>query len=622
MKELQPNDWKKLIPPGSRVFIGSGAACPHALVSQMLENSRDLKDIQLVHIRTEGDPEWVAPEFRNTFTINSLFAGLGIREAINDGLADYTPSFSSEIPKLFSDRILPIDVALVMATPLDETGFCSFGTNVDVISAACQAAETVIVQINQSLPRTLGQSFIHKDQINAFLEENEPIPEQISTEATSETNRIGGYVAELIEDESTLQLETGQIPSAILRALTNHRHLGIHSAIIDDSIMQCIQDGIIDNSRKTIHTGKTITTSCFGSRKLYDFVHENPHVEFHPTEYVNSPLTIARNHKMIAVNRAIEVDLSGQVVSDSLGYHFDGGIGGQVDFIRGAAMSAGGKPIIAIPSTRDNGVISRIVPHLTEGSGVVTSRGDVHYVITEYGIATLRGRSIRERTLELIQIAHPKFRDQLLRAAYEHKWVPSYQLAWPRRVDEIGELEVKSITLKGIRYQLRPIHPSDERRLQEFFYSHSQETIQMRYGYTVDHMTRQRAYDLVNIDQSKDLALGIFEVQGPRETIQAVGRFYLDKGEKSAEVAFVVQESKRRTGMASILFDAMAEIAHKRKIDSLWGTVRKGNLPMLALFKQNGGQKKPSDSASDVDIHIPLPLKKTSKAKKAKKRKV
>lgn len=206
--------------------------------------------------------------------------------------------------------------------------------------------------------------------------------------------------------------------------------------------------------------------------------------------------------------------------------------------------------------------------------------------------------------------------------AYKHKWVPSYQLAWPRRVDEIGELEVKSIMLKGIRYQLRPIHPSDERRLQEFFYSHSQETIQMRYGYTVDHMTRQRAYDLVNIDQSKDLALGIFEVQGPRETIQAVGRYYLDKGEKSAEVAFVVQESKRRTGMASVLFDAMAEIAHKRKIDYLWGRVRKGNLPMLALFKQNGGQKTPSDSASDVDIHIPLPLEKTSKVKKAKKRKV
>jgi acyl-CoA hydrolase/GNAT superfamily N-acetyltransferase len=621
MKELQSSDWKNLIPPGSRVFIGSGAACPHALVSQMLENSRDLKDIQLVHIRTEGTPRWIAPEFGDTFTVNSLFAGPGVSEAINASLADYTPCSSSEIPKLFSDRILPIDVALVMATPIDETGFCSFGTNVDVISAACQAADTVIVQINASLPRTLGQSFIHKDKINAILVADEPIPEQIPSERTSETDRIGSYVAELIEDESTLQLETGPIPSAILRALENHRHLGIHSSIIDDSIMQSIQDGIIDNSRKAIHKGKTITASCLGSRRLYDFVHENPHVQFHPTEYVNSPLTIARNPKMVAVNRAIEVDLSGQVVSDSLGYHFDGGIGGQVDFIRGAAMSPGGKPIIAIPSTRDNGAISRIVPHLTEGSGVVTSRGDVHYVITEYGIATLRGRSIRERTLELIQIAHPKFRDQLLRAAYEHKWVPSYQLAWPRRVDEIGELEVRSITLKGSRYQLRPIHPSDERRLQEFFYSHSQETIQMRYGYTVDHMTRQRAYDLVNIDQSKDLALGIFEVQGPRETIHAVGRYYLDKGEKSAEVAFVVRESKRRTGMASVLLNSIAEIAQIRKIDYLWGRVRKGNLPMLALFRQHGGHKTPSDSVSDVDVHIPLPLEKVAQTKKTKKRK-
>ncbi len=238
MKELQSSDWKNLIPPGSRVFIGSGAACPHALISQMLENSRDLKDIQLVHIRTEGTPRWIAPEFGDTFTINSLFAGPGVSEAINASLADYTPCSSSEIPKLFSDRILPIDVALVMATPIDETGFCSFGTNVDVISAACQAAETVIVQINPSLPRTLGQSFIHKDKINAFLVADEPIPEQIPSVRTSEIDRIGSYVAELIEDESTLQLETGPIPSAILRALTNHKHLGIHSSIIDDSIMQ------------------------------------------------------------------------------------------------------------------------------------------------------------------------------------------------------------------------------------------------------------------------------------------------------------------------------------------------------------------------------------------------
>jgi hypothetical protein len=375
--------------------------------------------------------------------------------------------------------------------------------------------------------------------------------------------------------------------------------------MLGDAMVPLLESGVIDNRRKSIHPGKTITSFCMGTRRLYDYVHDNPHVEFHPTEYVNNPVVIASNDRMVTITSAVEVDLSGQIVADPLGNGFFTGFGGQVDFIRGATMSRGGIPIIALASTTPDGAASRILPALRAGSGVVTSRGDIHYVVTEHGIATLRGRSLRERALELIQVAHPKFRDQLLEAAVALGTLPSYQRSSPRPVADLGDLEVQKIRLRGEAYTLRPLHPSDIRRLQEFFYSHTMETIQMRYGHAVTRMSRERAYDLVNVDQSRDLALAILETQGPRQIIHAVGRYFVDKNGTSAEVAFVVRETKRRLGMTSTLLLSLVGVARKRGLTSFWGRVRKDNLPMLALFKRFGGVLE-NAGGTDVDVRIAL----------------
>ena len=609
MVELKPQDWERLMRPGSRVFVGSGAGCPHALMRSLVAAAQSLRDIELIHVHTAGPTPWLDRAVADTFVVNTFVHGAAINEAVRDGRADYTPCFLSEIPGLFLDGILPLDAALVQVTPPDAHGYCSLGVSVDVVSAACRAARMVIAQLNPRMPRTHGQSFIHVDRIDAFIPSDEPLVAVRSPPGSVEFATIGRYVAQLIEDGSTLRLGIGPLPEAVLAALAGHKDLGVHSEMLGDGYLPLLRSGAINNRRKSLHPGKTITSFCLGSQALYDHVHENPHVEFHPTEYVNNPLVIARNDRMVSVTAAVEIDLSGQVVADPLGHGFHSGLGGQVDFIRGATMSHGGLPIIALPSTTADGSASRIVTHLREGAGVVTSRGDVHYIVTEFGVATLRGRSLRERALELIQVAHPRFRDELLREAVRSGLVPAYQRSSPRPVGDLGDLETQRLTLADDRYLLRPLHPSDIRRLQEFFYSHTLETIQMRYGYAVTRMTRERAYDLVNVDQSRDLALGIFETQGPRETIHAVGRYYLDNDGKAAEVAFVVRETKRRCGMASALMEALLAVARRRGLEAVWGRVRKDNLPMLALFRRYGAavaRLTDPDNGGDYDVRIDL----------------
>lgn len=607
MIPLDPGAWEKWIRPGSRVFIGTGAACPHALLRSLVAHAAALRDIELVHGQTLGPTPWLDPALADTFTVNSFVNTAAVREALRAGRADHTPCFHSEIPALFLDGVLPLDVALVHVAPPDAHGYCSLGVSVDIVSAACRAARTVIAQINPRMPRTHGLSFLHRDRIDAMIEVNEELPELARETPTPELATIGRYVSQLIEHGSTLRLGIGPLPEAVLAALHEHRDLGLHSEALGDGVLALLTSGVINNRLKSVHPGKTITSQCLGSRCLYDYVHDNPHVEFHPTEYVNNPRVIARHDRMVSVTSALEVDLSGQVVGDSLGGGFASSTGGQVDFIRGAAMSREGRPIIALPSTTADGSASRILPHLREGSSGVTSRGDVHYVVTEFGIATLRGRSIRERALELIQVAHPQFREELVKAAVERGWLPSYQRTSPRPVPDLGDLEVQRLDFHGENCVLRPLQPSDIRRLQEFFYSHTLETIQMRYGYAITRMTRERAYDLVNVDQSRDLALGVFETQGPRQIIHAIGRYYLEADGRTAEAAFVVRESKRRCGMASTLLRTLLEVARKRGLDALWGRVRRDNLPMIALFKRFGGQPVASADAgtSDVDIRIP-----------------
>ncbi len=422
-KRCSADDAVKAIQSNSYVYIHAGCAVPQQLVQAMVRRWDELENVKVSHILTRGNAEYVRPEMAGHFRHVAFFAGSNVREAINEGRADFIPVFLGEIEALFSNGAIPVDVALVHVSPPDEHGFCSFGVGVDTTKTAAECARIVVAQVNPKMPRSLGDSFIHINKIHRLVEVSDDLLEHPMGETSEVANRIGRNITDLIEDGSTLQLGIGEIPDAVLSYLGDRKHLGIHSEMVSDGIIDLIEKGIVTNEKKNLHPGKVILGFVLGTRRLYDFIDNNPIFEFHPSQYTNDPFIIASNDRMVAINSALEVDLTGQVCADSLGYSYYSGIGGQVDFIRGSARSKGGRPIIALPSTAREATISRIVPHLREGAGVVTSRGDVHYVITEYGAAYLHGKTIRERCQSLIKIAHPKFRDELEADARKRKLI-------------------------------------------------------------------------------------------------------------------------------------------------------------------------------------------------------
>jgi acyl-CoA hydrolase len=411
----------KAIADNNTVFIHPGCAEPEQLVRAMVRRGPELHNVKVVHLLTAGNADYVKPEMEGHFRHVAFFAGANVRKAINEGRADFIPVFLSEIEALIASGSIPIDVALIHVSPPDEHGFCSFGVGIDNTKTAAEHAKVVIAQVNPKMPRTLGDSFIHINKIDHIVEVEDEILEHAQGQISDIAKKIGSNIAGLIEDGSTLQLGIGEIPDAVLYYMHDKKDLGIHSEMVSDGVVELIEKGIVNNEKKTLHPGKVIVGFVLGTRKLYDFLDNNPVFEFHPNAYTNDPFIVSRNDKQIAINSAIEVDLTGQVCADSIGYNFYSGIGGQVDFVRGAARSKGGKPIIALPSTAANDTISRIVPHLKEGAGVVTSRGDVHYVVTEFGVAYLHGKTVRERCQALIKIAHPKFRDELMKEARDKK---------------------------------------------------------------------------------------------------------------------------------------------------------------------------------------------------------
>ncbi len=406
-----------VVKSGDRVYISGNAATPYVLMKALAQRKDELYNVELVHVLLMGEDPLSKPEMEGHFRHNSLFVGPADRKAINEGRADYIPIFLHQIPDLFYSGQMPIDVAMLHLSPPDEHGFMSFGVEVLASKAAAEKAKIVIAQVNDQMPRVLGDSFIHVSRVHKIVEVSEPLPELERSPMTEVELKIGQYIADLIEDGCTLQLGIGGIPDAVLASLKNRRELGIHTEMVSDGVMEAIEAGIITGSRKTLHPYKVIMTFVLGSKKLYDFVDNNPIFEAHPTNYTNHPFIIAQNEKMVAINSAIEVDITGQVCSDSIGTYIYSGFGGQVDFIRGAAHSKGGKPIIALPSTAKDGEVSRIVPYLKQGAGVVTTRADVRYVVTEYGVAYLYGKNLQERTKALINIAHPKFRADLIKEA-------------------------------------------------------------------------------------------------------------------------------------------------------------------------------------------------------------
>ena len=408
---------------GMRVYIQPGCAEPEALVTAMLQRAPMVHDVEIVHLLTLGCADYVKPEMAGHFRHNAFFIGGNVREAINDGRADYTPVMLSEVESLFESGAMPLDVALIQVSPPDAHGFCSFGVGIDTTLTAAKMAGMVIAQVNTEMPRTYGDSFIHVHDIDVIVEANQPLCELKPHDITPMHRAIARNVADLIDDGSTLQLGIGGIPDAVLPFLMDRRDLGIHSELISDNVIPLIEEGIITGARKTFKPRKIIVGFVLGTKKLFDFTNNNPIFEFHPSAYTNDPAFIARNDNMVAVNSALQIDLTGQICSDSIGTQFYSGIGGQVDFIRGASRAKNGKPIIALPSTAKGDTMSRIVPTLTAGAGVVTSRGAAHYVVTEYGTAFLHGKSIRQRAEALINIAHPKFRNELYEYCEQTKWL-------------------------------------------------------------------------------------------------------------------------------------------------------------------------------------------------------
>ncbi|MDD5063163.1 MAG: GNAT family N-acetyltransferase [Phycisphaerae bacterium] len=579
----------KLIKSGNHIFIGTGCGQPQHLVEALVKHSSGITDAHIVHLLTMGAAPYADEKFREKFKMNSFFIADNVRDTLSRGIGDYTPIFLSEIPREFERGRIPIDVALISVTPPDVNGLCSLGVSVDIVKSAAANARYIIAQVNSRMPRTFGDSFVHVNTIDALVPCDEEIIETIIPEPDETLRSIGENIARLVEDGSTIECGIGQIPHALAEFLLYKKDLGIHTEMFSDWIIDLIESGVVTCAKKTLNHGKVVASFCMGSRRLYDYIDNNPFFEFYPTEYVNDPYVISQNEKMVGINVGLEIDLTGQVCSDSLGYRFYSGIGGQVDFIRGSARSRGGKAIIAMPSTAKNGTISRIVPHLTEGAGVVTTRGDVHYVVTEYGTAYLHGKSIRERVLSLINIAHPKFRKELIQAAKEQRYIYSDQIELDTEQVIYPEGLERYDTLRdGTEIFFRPVRPTDEAALSEMLYSLSSKSVQTRYMTHTIAFPHKDVQQLTNIDYYQDLAI-VGTVPGVSgEEIVAIAQYFLDPKTHAAEVAFIVQDEWQQKGMGTFLLEYLTQIAKNRGVKRFYAKVLPSNKAMLSVFHNSG----------------------------------
>ena len=579
----------KLIKPGNSIFIGTGCGQPQHLVEALVQHSSHIYDAHIIHLLTMGAAPYADEKFREKFKMNSFFIADNVRDALKKGIGDYTPIFLSEIPLEFETGRIPIDAALISVTPPDANGLCSLGVSVDIVKSAVANARYVIAQVNSRMPRTYGDSFIHVNTIDMLVPFDEDIIELPVPQSNETLRRIGENIARLVEDGSTIECGIGRIPQALAEFLKDKKDLGIHTEMFSDWIIELIECGAVTCAKKSLNRGKVVASFCMGSRRLYDYIDNNPFFEFYPTEYVNDPYIISQHEKMVGINVGLEIDLTGQVCADSLGYQFYSGIGGQVDFIRGAARSRGGKAIIAMPSTAKDDQVSRIVPHLTEGAGVVTTRGDVHYVVTEYGIAYLHGKSIRERVLELINIAHPKFRKELIQFAKTQKYIyeDQIELAWDQ-VAYPEDLERYDTLRDGTEIFFRPVKPTDEPALSEMLYSLSEKSVQTRYFTHTMTFPHKDVQQLTNIDYRQDISIiGVVpSVSG--EQIVAIAQYFLDPKTQAAEVAFIVQDEWQQKGMGTFLLDYVTQIAKKRGVKRFYAKVLPANKPMLTIFYNSG----------------------------------
>ena len=604
-KIVDAKDATSEIKRGSRVFIGTGCGEPQHLIRAMVKDE-NLQDIMVYQMLSFTLAKFVDdPSFTRRFSLKLFFISRAMRKAAFEGKIDYIPEYLSQIPRLFSSRRIGLDAALVQVSPPDKFGYCSLGVSVDITRSAVENAAVVIAQVNPKMPRTWGDSFVHVNDIDWMVPYEEDLVEALPTVKDNEVaRRIGHYVSQLVDDGATLQIGFGNLPYAILQYLDGKNDLGIHTQLITDGLLPLFEKGVITNKKKTLLPGRIVTSLCMGSEKIYDYVDNNPVFYFRSSEFVNDPTVIARNDNLISISSALEVDLTGQVCSDSMGYLFYSGIGDQVDFLRGSSMSRGGFSIIALPSTAQNNTISRIVPHLSEGAGVATTRGDVNFVITEYGIAELKGKGIYQRVMELAQIAHPKFREELIEVAKKRHYIFADQL--PPTTEDLLFLEGYKSSLKlknGKNAEFRPLLPADEFAYRNFFYSLQEKTIYMRFFYkmrTFSHEVVQKQWS--SVDYRKNMSIiGLVQNRGHKEIV-AIGS-YAQEEEKQAEVAFVVREDYQGMGIASYLLDVLAKIAQENQYDSFCATVLRENAAMISVFKKRFPEAKISlDGGSDLRI--------------------
>jgi acyl-CoA hydrolase/GNAT superfamily N-acetyltransferase len=613
----------RLVKPGHRVYIGSACGEPQELVRALAVHGENLSDTEIVHILTFGVAPYAQPKYAQNFRPNAFFIGNSMRTAVNEARADYTPIFLSQVPALFRNQRLAIDVALVMVSPPDEYGNCSLGVSVDITKSAVESAKHVVAQVNRHMPRALGDCFLNVRQIQALVEHDEPLLEWPALGAADDvTQRIAAHLTRLIPDGATLQVGIGRIPDVVLSMLTDKNDLGIHTEMFSDGVLKLARAGVITGRRKSIDPGKIVGSFAAGSHALFEFMDNNPQIEMHPSEYTNNPLVISAQENMVAINAALEVDLTGQVVADSLGQLLYSGIGGHADFIRGAALAKNGKPIIAMPSTADvpdeNGQItvkSRIVATIQEGAGVITTRGDTHYIVTEYGVAFLHGKTMRERAMSLISIAHPDFRSELLHAAKRRRIVYPNQIMPPAQAPYPAQYEDTTTTPDGQEIFVRPIRPDDEPLMREMFYKFSEQTKYLRYHAALKAMPHNKMQVFCTIDYDTEMAL--IGLSGPAggEQVVGVARYLTDAEKQTAEVAFTVQDTWQRRGLGSYFFNRLVQIARERGVHAFYAYVLVENSGMLKIFHRSGMVVETQQDGDVVRVMMRLPEReRTTKA--------
>jgi len=594
---------------GDRIFIGTACSEPQYLVNALVEYVKSYPkaffDTEVIHVWTLGVAPYADEKFKQNFRHNSFFIGNNTRDAINQGIADYTPIFLSHVPNLLRKGIIEIDVALVQTSLPDEHGFLSLGVSVDIVKTAVESARLVVVQVNKYMPRVHGDAFIHIKDVDFIVPYDEPILEFTSKVSDEISNRIGKYVSLIIQDGDTIQVGYGRMPNAILKHLITKKNLGVHTELLTDGIVELMKAGVITNSEKTVDRGKTIASFCMSTKATYEYIHDNPSIEFKTIDYTNNPLIIAQQRRMTAINAALQIDLTGQATAESLGKMFFSGIGGQADFMQGAVLAPGGKTILTLRSTTENEQESRIVPFIPEGAGITLNRGDVHYVVTEYGIAYIHGKNIRERAMDLIAIAHPKFRPWLIEEAKKNGLIYRDQAFIPGKKGEYPEhLETYRTTKTGIKLKLRPVKISDEELLKDFFYSLSDQSLYRRFISTRKDMPHERLQEMVVIDYTKEMVILAVIEQNEKEVVVGVGQYGIQEFQHWAEVAFAVRDDYQYKGIGQVLLSYLTQIAKRNGLLGFTAEVLVENKPMLHLFEKMGFNIEKRSSAGVYELKM------------------